>query len=733
MSAHIENIQSGRRDFLKTGLGLSLAVCFAPGRVLAAPQGSHDEALVANAFVTVGRNGVVTVMMKHLEMGQGTHTGMATLVAEEMDADWARVRVQSAPADVAKYKNLKMGIQATGGSNAMAEAFLQMRQAGAAARAMLLAAAARQWNVPLASLTVHKSQVIHKASGRNSDFGELASLAAREVVPEQVSLKTPAQFNLIGKPLSRKDGLDKSRGRALYTQDVRLPEMLTAVVVHPPRFGARLQSFDAARALAVKGVVDVLAIPNGVAVLGHDFWSAKKGRDALTVAWDEGQAFRGSSEEMLSGYRELARTQGMSARRDGDGEQALAGAATRIEAGYDFPYLAHASMEPLDCVVRLTPESCEIWNGTQFQTRDQAVLAKLLALKPEQVKINTLYAGGSFGRRANPHSDYVLEAAHIAQAYAAKHQGRATVKMLWTREDDMRAGYYRPMFHHRLQGGLDAAGRPVAWSQTIVGQSIMKGTVFESFAVRNGIDHSSVEGAANLPYRIPHIQVQLHSPTQAVPVQWWRSVGSTHSAYAVESFLDELAHQGGQDPVALRRELLKGHPRHLGVLELVAQKSGWDKPLPPAKAGERRGRGVAVHESFNSYVAQVAEVTVRDDGSFHVDRVVCAVDCGLAINPDVIRAQMEGGIAFGLSAALHGAVTLQDGQVDQGNFDTYPVLRMPEMPRVEVHIVPSAEAPTGVGEPGTPVIAPAVANALFAATGQRLRRLPFDVKALRRA
>ncbi|MGH8744440.1 MAG: xanthine dehydrogenase family protein molybdopterin-binding subunit, partial [Burkholderiales bacterium] len=422
----------------------------------------------------------------------------------------------------------------------------------------------------------------------------------------------------------------------------------------------------------------------------------------------------------LSQYKELAKLPGLVARKDGDSDAAFAGAAKKLDAAFEFPYLAHAAMEPMNCVVRLSKSGCEVWNGEQFQTVDQMSVANVLGLKPEQVQLHMLYAGGSFGRRANPHSDYLVEAANIVKAI----EGRAPVKLVWTREDDTRAGYYRPMYYHEIKAGLDAKGNIMAWRHRIVGQSILTGTPMEAMLVKNGVDATSVEGAANLPYEIPNLMVDLHSPQVGVPVQWWRSVGSTHTAFSTETFIDDVAHLAGADPVAFRMALLKKHPRHAGVLQLATEKAGWNAPLAPSRDGEKRGRGVAVHESFNSFVAQVAEVTVKPDGSFYVDRVVCAVDCGIAINPDVIRAQMEGGIGYGLAAALHGAITLTDGKVDQSNFHDYPVLRIREMPSVEVHIVPSNEKPTGVGEPGVPPIAPAVVNALYMATGKRIRQLP---------
>ena len=720
-------VNVSRRDFLKTGAGLTLGLA-APAVFAQAGPGQAGGKVVAagafepNAFVRIGTDNTVTVIIKHLEMGQGTYTGLPTLVAEELDADWSQIRAEGAPADATRYNNLFWGpTQGTGGSTAIANSWEQLRKAGATARAMLVSAAAQRWGVKPEALTVSRGVVLHKASGRKASFGELAVDAAKVPVPAEVKLKSPKDFVYIGKHVPRTDSRAKSTGTAIFTQDVKLPGLLTAVVAHPPRFGAKVKSFDAAKAKAVKGVVDVVAIPQGVAVLARDFWTAKKGRDALAVVWDETGAFKLGTPEIMAEYRKLAATPGLPARKDGDVEGALAGAAKKLEAAYEFPYLAHAAMEPMNCVVKVGAGACEVWNGEQFQTVDQAAVAGVVGLKPEQVKLNMLYSGGSFGRRANPHSDYLLEAAAIAKAI----NGRAPVKLVWTRVDDMRAGHYRPFNYHVLKGGVDKQGNIVAWHQRIVGQSIMAGTVMEGGMVKNGIDATSVEGAATLPYAIGNLGVELHSPKLGVPVQWWRSVGSTHTAFSTETFLDELAAAGGKDPYQLRRALLAKHPRHRGVLELAAQKAGWGKPLAPAK-GARRGRGIAVHESFNTFVAQVAEVTVRD-GQLKVDRVVCAVDCGVAVNPAVIRAQMESGIAFGLTAALYGAITLKDGVVEQSNFHDYAPLRMNEMPRVEVHIVSSGEKPSGVGEPATPVIAPAVANAIFAATGKRIRSLPIKL------
>jgi isoquinoline 1-oxidoreductase beta subunit len=706
-----------RRRFLQgsaaAGVGLLIGFDLRPERVAAQTGGTFAP----NAFLRITPDNTVTIIAKHIEFGQGTYTGLATILAEELDADWSQVRVESAPADAARYNNLLFGaVQGTGGSTAMANSWEQLRKAGAMARAMLVAAAAREWGAAAAEITVVSGVLSHARTGRRATLGELAAKAATLPPPADVKLKDPQDFTLIGRRLPRVDSRAKTYGAAVFTMDVSLPGMLTAVIARPPRFGAKVRSFDASGARQVKGVTDVVQVPAGVAVLARGFWAARQGRETLKIAWDEGGAETRGSEELFAAYRDLARQPGTSARRDGDPDGAIAGAARVFEAVYDFPYLAHAPMEPLDCVVRLTAGGCEVWAGSQLQTVDQAVVAAVVGLPPEKVQVHTLLAGGSFGRRATPNGDVAGEAASIAKAIG----GRQPVKLVWTREDDITGGRYRPLYVHRLRAGLDPAGRIVGWEHRIVGQSILKGTPFEPMMVKNGIDGTSVEGAVNLPYDIPSISVELHTTEVGVPVLWWRSVGSTHTAFSTETFLDELAHAAGRDPVDLHRALLKNHPRHLGVLELAAQKAGWGQPLPPGRA-----RGVAVHESFNSFVAQVAEVSLGPDGLPRVERVVCAVDCGIAINPDVIRAQMEGGIGYGLGGALWSEITLVQGRVQQTNFDTYRPLRIEDMPEVEVHIVPSQAAPTGVGEPGVPPIAPAVANALFHLTGRRVRRLPF--------
>jgi isoquinoline 1-oxidoreductase beta subunit len=718
-------LHASRRDVLKAGGALTIAVWLP-----ASPAAANDkpaptsDGFTPNAFVSIGRDSTVTIYAKHLEMGQGVYTGLATLVAEELDADWNQVRVEGAPANAKLYNNLAWGpFQGTGGSTSVANSYDQLRQAGATARAMLVASAAQSWKVPANEISIAAGVVQHK-SGKSARFGELVADAAKLPVPADAKPKDPSKFTRIGKNAARVDSRAKSTGTATFTQDVRLPGLLTAVVAHPPRYGAKLRSFDDAKAKAIKGVKAVVpfqtSVRSGVAVLATDFWSAKKGRDALTIEWDETNAFRGTSADLFTEFKALAQKPGASAKREGDVDKAFASAARTLEAIYELPYLAHATMEPMNCVVRIGAQDCEIWNGEQFQTGDQLAVAKLLNLPPQSVKLHQLFAGGSFGRRANPSADYIVEAVTIAKAAG----GGNPVKLVWTREEDTRAGYYRPMFVHALKAGLDAQGHITAWQHRIVGQSILAGT---AFAGPGPIDPASVEGASNLPYHVPNLSVELHSPQLPVPVQWWRSVGSTHTAFAVECFLDDIARATKQDPYALRRSLLEKHPRHLAVLDLVADKSGWKKPRGPDQVF-----GLALHESFGSVVAEVAQLRRTANGP-KLERVVCAVDCGLAVNPNIVAMQMESGIGYGLSAAINGAVTLKDGKVEQGNFDDHPVLRINEMPAIDVHILPSKNKPSGVGEPGTPVIAPALANALATLDGKPVRSLPLSAQGIKLA
>jgi isoquinoline 1-oxidoreductase beta subunit len=669
-----------------------------------------------NPFVRISASGQVTVIAKHLESGQGIYTGLATILAEELNADWSQVRVEAAPADERRYNNLFFGpLQATGGSTSIANSYPQYRQAGAMARVMLIAAAADEWHVAAEEITAAKGMLTHGPSGRQATFGEFARKASGMTPPADVPLKDPKAFSLIGKLNTRLDIEDKVQGTARYALDVRLPGMLTAVVARPPRFGGKVKTFDATKARSVPGVVDVVEIPEGVAVVAADSWTAGRGRDALSITWDDGAAEMRGSSDLFSEYRELLKTPGRTAQKKGDIEGAWTKSVQILEATFEFPYLAHAPMEPLNCVVKLSENKCEIWAGDQFQTVDQTNAAAAAGLDLRQVEIHTVFAGGSFGRRANPSSDYIVEGVHVAKALG----GRAPIHLVWTREDDIRGGRYRPMFVHHVRAGLNKRGLPIAWHHRLAGQSILADTPFEGAMILDGIDAVSVEGAADMPYTIANLAVELHTTKVAVPILWWRSVGHTHTAFVVEVFLDELAAAAGRDPVEFRRTLLAGHPRHLGVLNLAAEKAGWGSPLPPG-----RSRGVAVHQSFDSFVAQIAEVSIEGDGTFQVEKVVCAVDCGTPVNPEVIRAQMEGGIAFGLSAAFEEAVTLDEGRIRQSNFNNYKPLRFNRMPAVEVHIVPSGENPTGVGEPGVPPIAPAVANAVFAGTGRRFRRLP---------
>jgi isoquinoline 1-oxidoreductase beta subunit len=665
-----------------------------------------------NAFIRIDTDDTVTIIVNHSEMGQGVYTALPMLVAEELDADWDKVRFEAAPVDPV-YNHTLWGMQATGGSTSTWSEWDRLRQAGAAARALLLAAAAELWQVDPATCRTEKGRVRHSASGRQLSYGQLAEKASGLPPPQNVVLKDPGNFTLIGHPVKRLDTPEKANGTAVYGIDVQVPGLLTALIARPPVFGGKVKSFRAEKAQAVPGVRHIVEISRGVAVVAEGFWPAKRGREALEIVWDEGPLADLDSRRQREQYAELAKSPGAVARKHGDVEATLGCAPKKLEAVYELPYLAHTPMEPLNCVADVRPDSCEVWVGTQFQTGDRDAAVEVTGLRPEQVKLHTMLLGGGFGRRAVPDGHFVREAVEVSQAV------KAPVKVLWTREDDLHGGYYRPRAWHTLAAGLDAAGKPVAWRQRIVCQSFMLGTPFEGGMVVNGVDLAAVEGAADLPYEIPNLLVDWQQAPGGIPTLWWRSVGHSHTAFVVESFLDELAHAAGKDPYEYRQALLGKHPRHQRVLELAAQKAGWGGPLP---AGH--GRGLALHESFESFVAQVAEVSVSQEGKVKVHRVVCAIDCGPIVNPDTIRAQMEGGIAFGLTAALYGEITFANGRVQQRNFNDYPMLRFNEMPAVEVHIVQSSDKMGGVGETAVPPIAPAVANALFAATGNRIRRLP---------
>ena len=708
-----------RRHFLKGGVGLVIGMTLPLPARLKAAEGGQESVVPAdpNAFVHIAPDNTVTVLSKHLEFGQGPYTGLATLVAEELDADWTQIRVESAPSDPETYKNLAFGIQGTGGSTAMANSYLQMRRAGAAARAMLVAAAARRWGVDEAGIDVSKGVVSHAASGRSATFGELADAARESAFPKAPKLKSPEDFELIGTDVPKVDSRAKSTGAATFTIDVYRDDMLTVVVAHPPKFGATVARFDAAKAKSVAGVVKVAEIPSGVAVYAKNTYAAIEGRKVLDIEWDESGAEKRSTTQMFDEFRAAAKGSGRLVEATGDVDAAIAGAEQVLEAEYLFPYLAHAPLEPLDGVIEWRDGKAEVWMGSQLQTVDHNTMAAVLDIDAANIAIHTMFAGGSFGRRAQPGGDFAAEVAQVA-----KVGGDGAYKLLWTREDDIKGGFYRPLTVHRLRAGLDAQGRIVGWENTIANQTIMGGTPFEGF-MRDGIDPTAVEGARKMPYAWPANRVAWVPMDSPVSVLWWRSVGHTHTAYATETFLDELLAAGGQDPISGRLALMKpGFERLAGALEKVAELADWKGP----KGSDGRAFGVAAHKSFDSYVATIAEVS-DDEGVPKVHRVWCAIDCGVAINPNVIRAQIEGGIGYGLSAAMFNEVTLAEGgDIEQQNFDTYRLLRIDEMPAIEVAVVQSSEAPTGVGEPGLPPLAPAVANAYRVLTGKTPRRLPFS-------
>ncbi len=688
-------------------------------QTVASPSGTDEETAVSlNPFIRICSDGSILLVINHSEMGQGVYTSLPMLMAEELECDWTKIRVMAAPVDSA-YDHSQFGSQITGGSTSVASEWERLRMAGAGAREMLLNAAADQWQVDRQSCRAENGAVVH-SSGKKLDYVQLARRAALLPEPKNLRLKEPSAFRLLGRPMRRIDTPEKTTGSGIFGIDVEIPGMLTAVVVKPPVFGAKVVCFKADKAMALPGVKKVVQLPTGVAVVAEGFWLASQAAKTLEIDWDEGFAASISTENMREQYSSLAKEKGAVARKEGNVEEALQQAAKQIAAEYEVPYLAHATMEPLNCLVDLRPDSCEIWTGTQAQTWDRDAAARVAGLHPDQVKLHTTLLGGGFGRRGNPQSDFVVEAVQVAKAVDQP------VKVIWTRENDMKGGWYRPMWFNRLAGGLDAGGNIQGWRHTLVGQSIAVDTPFAGI-IQDGIDATSVEGAADLPYSIPNLLVDLHSPKIGVPVQWWRSVGHSNTAFAVESFIDELAHAAGRDPYEFRLGMLADCPRHKAVLVLAAEKAGWNTPPPKG-----RGRGLAVHSSFGSFVAQVAEVSVEAEGKVQVHKVVCAIDCGRVVNPNTVEAQMEGGIVFGLTAALHGAITLKNGRVEQSNFNDYPLLTMKEMPKVEVHIVKSSEPPSGTGEPGVPPIAPAVANAIFALTGKRLRRLPIRSEELKR-
>jgi isoquinoline 1-oxidoreductase beta subunit len=706
-----------RRKFIQTGaaVGGGLLLSFylpALGKGIKNAGIPAPANFIPNAFIRIGTDDIITVIVNHSEMGQGAYTALPMLVADELDADWSKIRFESAPVDPA-YNHVFFGMQATGGSSSTNSEWERFRKAGATGRYMLIAAAAQNWNVDPSTCSAKNGYVIHSASGQKLSFGQLVEKATTITPPQDVKLKDPKDFTFIGKPVKRLDTPQKTNGTGVFGLDVKLAGLLTAVIARPPVFGGKVRSFNADKAKAIPGVKHVIQMDRGIAVIADGFWPAKLGRDALEIIWDEGELATLDSKTQTQQYAELARQPGAIANKEGDITSVKEKAARKLDVVYDMPYLAHAPMEPLNCVADVKADSCEIWVGTQFQTADLMAASRITGLKPGSIKLHTTLLGGGFGRRAVLDSHFVMEAVQVSKAIMTP------VKVVWTREDDIRGGYYRPRAYHKISAGLDASGKPLFWQHNIVCQSFIVGTPMEGMMVQNGIDGLAVEGAANHPYAVPNKQVTWNMAPNGVPTLWWRSVGSSHTAFAVEGFIDELAKAAGKDPYQYRRMLLEKQPRFLRVLDTVAEKAGWKNPVAPG-----RGRGIAIHESFGSVVAQVAEVSITKNKTLKVHKVVCAIDCGQIVNPDIIKAQLEGCVVFGLTAALYGEITFEKGRVMQGNFNNYKMVRMNEMPVVEVHIVESTEKMGGVGEPGVPPVAPAVMNALFTLTGKRVRNLP---------
>ena len=709
-------LRPSRRGLIlgSAAVGGAWLIGFHPGGARAQKAGA-----TLTPYIRIGADNSVTIASAHMDMGQGIYHGLATLVNEELRADWAQITVEGGAGNVKAFGNLAWGgaIQGTGGSTGMSSSFDRYRKAGAAARTMLIAAAAETWGVTAADIRIENGIIRH--GDKQSGFGPMAARAALLPVPTKVALREAKDWIYIGKEravLGKIDSPAKSTGKQDFTIDVKLTGLLSAVMIHPPLFGATVASFDAAKARTMPGVIDVVQVPRGIAVVADSMWRALQARAAVTVTWDESKAEKRSTKALIATYKTISKGPGrVRATNIGNVDAALATSAKVLEATFEFPYLAHAALEPLNAVARITDGRVEVWGGHQMPDIYQAIAAQVAGVTPDRVTMHVMKTGGGFGRRAVLDGDVIQEAVAVSKAL-----GGRPVRVQWDRENDMRGGRYRPAYVHHLKAGLDANGNVTAWHNHIVGQSIMAGTPFSSDVSGNGMDATSVEGSDKLPYAFPNMSVDLTTTQVGVPVLWWRAVGSTHTAYAVEAFIDELAEVAGKDPVQFRLAMMKDSPRHERVLRLVAEKAGWGQPLP---AG--RFRGVALAESFKSVVAQIAEVSLLN-GQPKVHRVICAVDCGIAVNPDNIRAQIEGGIGFGLGAVLKSQITLDGGKVVEGNFDGYEVLRLEEMPQVEVHIVPSTASPTGVGEPGVPPIGPAVANAFYQASKRRVRILPFN-------
>ena len=707
-------INTSRRTFLQTAAAAAGGVMIGfhiPGAARAgAGSAGAAEPFKPNAFICIAPNDEVTLIIAMAEMGQGVLTSLSQLLAEDLEADWRKVRVEQAPVDPA-YNNPVFGMQGTGGSTSVRALWDPLRQAGATAREMLIMAAAQTWGVDRATCTASQGFVHHQ--GKKLSYGSLAAAAAKVAVPADAPLKDAKDFKLIGKPLSRLDSPQKVNGTARFGLDVKVDGLLTAVVAFPPVIGAKVVSFDAAAAKAIAGVKDVVQINAGVAVVATGYWAAKTARDALQVKWDVDAKPELSSAQMRTAMGDALKAPGVKARHEGD--VSAAAAAKSVDAVYEAPYLAHACMEPMNCTASVTANGIDIWAPTQASGVNRAVIAQITGVKPENISVTTTLLGGGFGRRFG--QDFVIAAVQVSKAVSAP------VQVVWTREDDMRGQFYRPAAVAQLRTGLDGAGHPVSFEASTACDSVNKAG---GFPLQDGLDTAAVEGLSDWPYATPNVHVEWKPYEPGVGVWFWRSVGSSQNGFFSESFIDELAHAARQDPYEYRRKLLKADDRRKAVLELAAAKAGWGKPLPAGRA-----RGIAVCESFGTYVAEVVEASLNKDGTPRVHRVVCAVDCGATVNPGIIRRQIQSAVIFGLSAALHGEITLQDGHVQQKNFDDYPVVRMNEAPFIEVHILPSTEKPGGIGEPGTPPLAPALANALFALTGKRVRKLPLKAEAFK--
>jgi isoquinoline 1-oxidoreductase subunit beta len=703
-----------RRSFLVAGAaaggGLLLGF-YLPHLTLAEAATPDADVFGPNAFVRIDRDDRVTLVMPQVEMGQGTYTSMSMLIAEELEVDLAQVTVEAAPPDDKLYANPLLGFQVTGGSTSVTAWWEPLRRAGATARVMLIAAAASEWNVDPMSCRAEKGEVINPQTGQKLNYGTLVDAAAKLPVPDNVTLKDPKDFTLIGTPAKRVDTPDKVNGKAIFGIDATVPGMKIAAVAACPVFGGKLLDVDDSKAMAIKGVRQVVRLDNAVAVVGDHMWAVIQGLAALDIDWDDGPNANLSTADIVQQLDTASQNPGVVARKDGDIAKGMADSARKVEAIYEVPFLAHAAMEPMNCTVHVTPDGCEIWVGIQVVARAQAAAAQVTGLPLDKIQVHNHLIGGGFGRR--------LDVDGITQAVAIAKQVEGPVKVVWSREEDIQHDVYRPYYYHRFAAGLDAKGLPIAWSHRITGSSVMARWAPPAFV--NGLDLDAINGAAKeLPYSISNILVDyIRDEPPGLTTGNWRGVGPTHNIFVVESFIDELAAAAKKDTVEYRRALLGKSPRALGVLNLAAEKAGWGQPLAPGL-----GRGVSVQFAMDTYLSQIAEVEVSKDGEVSVRRVVCAVDCGQIVNPDTIVAQIEGGIIFGISAALWGEVTLKNGRVEQNNFNDYRVLRINETPLIEVHLVKSTEAPGGIGEPGTVGIAPAMANAVFAVTGKRIRKLP---------